>query len=311
MTPCIQPSKLRHESRHRPAEIRPGKFRGRGAPHHRKGARRLPGGRRTSGDPGGERARSGPVGGLGQSALIVGALLVARFRKLTEPRWLGLVMAFGAGALISAITTDLVVEAYHEAGRGATGLGLLIGAVGYYVLTEWLDRRAEREDPEEPVEDAADDRPGAQPAAADAASGSQPHRRDGARRDSRVGGDRAHAPRWRQRLGGTWWARCSSRTSRRRSAWPRRSWPGSIPLSRVLLRFGASSLLSFKLNVKSAPPVSRRSSKLTFGGLGRAPPVGPKEKREIIPCGFACGYHWPALKPTAGRSTLSKSAWPP
>ena len=53
---------------------------------------------------------------LGQSALIVGALLVARFRKLTEPRWLGLVMAFGAGALISAITTDLVVEAYHEAG---------------------------------------------------------------------------------------------------------------------------------------------------------------------------------------------------
>jgi hypothetical protein len=36
----------------------------------------------------------------GQSALIVGALLVARFRKLTEPRWLGLVMAFGAGALI-------------------------------------------------------------------------------------------------------------------------------------------------------------------------------------------------------------------
>ena len=27
--------------------------------------------------------------------------------------------------------------------------------MGYYVLTEWLDRRAEREDPEEPVEEAA------------------------------------------------------------------------------------------------------------------------------------------------------------
>ena len=26
-------------------------------------------------------------------------------------------MAFGGGALISAITTDLVAEAYHEAGR--------------------------------------------------------------------------------------------------------------------------------------------------------------------------------------------------
>jgi len=92
----------------------------------------------------------------GQSALIVGALLVARFRSLTEPRWLGLVMAFGAGALISAVTTDLVVPSYQEAGRAATGLGLVGGALGYYALTEWLDRRAEREDPEEPVEEAAD-----------------------------------------------------------------------------------------------------------------------------------------------------------
>ena len=105
---------------------------------------------------------------LGQSALIVGALLVARFRKLTEPRWLGLVMAFGAGALISAITTDLVIEAYHEAGRGATGVGLLVGALGYYVLTEWLDRRAEREDPEQPVDDAAVSGDEELPAGADA-----------------------------------------------------------------------------------------------------------------------------------------------
>jgi ZIP family zinc transporter len=93
---------------------------------------------------------------LGQSALIVGALLVARYPKLTEPRWLGLVMAFGAGALISAVTTDLVAEAYQEAGRGATGVGLLVGAGGYYALTLWLNQRAEREDPELPVEEAAD-----------------------------------------------------------------------------------------------------------------------------------------------------------
>lgn len=92
---------------------------------------------------------------LGQSALLVGALLVARFPKLTEPRWLGLVMAFGAGALISAVTTDLVAQAYDEAGRAPTGVGLLVGALGYYGLTTWLNQRAEREDPEEPVEDAA------------------------------------------------------------------------------------------------------------------------------------------------------------
>jgi ZIP family zinc transporter len=91
---------------------------------------------------------------LGQSALIAGALLVARFPKLTEPRWLGLVMAFGAGALISAITTDLVVPAYEEAGRAPTGIGLLCGAVGYYADTTWLNRHAEREDPEAPVEEA-------------------------------------------------------------------------------------------------------------------------------------------------------------
>jgi ZIP family zinc transporter len=89
---------------------------------------------------------------LGQSALIVGALLVARFPSLTEPRRLGLVMAFGAGALISAITADLIIEAYEEAGRAPAGIGLAIGALGYYGLTEWLDRRSRREDPEAPEE---------------------------------------------------------------------------------------------------------------------------------------------------------------
>jgi zinc transporter, ZIP family len=106
---------------------------------------------------------------LGQSSLVVGALLVHRIPKLTEPRILGLVMAFGAGTLISAITTDLVAEAYREAGSAPAGLGLLVGCIGYYALTEWLDRRAKREDPEEPVED-AEDTGGldALPAAADA-----------------------------------------------------------------------------------------------------------------------------------------------
>ena len=67
------------------------------------------------------------------------------------------------------MTTDLVAEAYAEAGRAPAGFGLLVGAGGYYLLTRWLDRRAEREDPEEPVEEAEDAAgPTAQPAAADA-----------------------------------------------------------------------------------------------------------------------------------------------
>jgi ZIP family zinc transporter len=105
----------------------------------------------------------------GQASLLVGALLVHRIPKLTEPWILGLVMAFGAGTLISAITTDLVAEAYREAGSAPAGLGLLLGCTGYYALTEWLDRRARREDPEEPVEEADDlGGPEALPAAADA-----------------------------------------------------------------------------------------------------------------------------------------------
>jgi zinc transporter, ZIP family len=107
---------------------------------------------------------------VGQSALLVGGLLVARFPKLTEPRWIGLIMAFGAGALISTVTTDLVAEAYHEAGRSAAGFGLLVGAGGYYAITSWLDRRSEREDPEEPVEEAEDASLEAPPAAADEAT---------------------------------------------------------------------------------------------------------------------------------------------
>ena len=37
---------------------------------------------------------------------------------------------------ISAVTTDLVVPSYVEAGRAPTGLGLLLGAVGYYALDD-------------------------------------------------------------------------------------------------------------------------------------------------------------------------------
>ena len=65
-------------------------------------------------------------------------------------------MAFGAGSLISAVTTDLVVPAYELAGRAPAGIGLFVGAVGYYALTTWLNKRSEREDPEEVVEDAED-----------------------------------------------------------------------------------------------------------------------------------------------------------
>lgn len=92
---------------------------------------------------------------LGQAALLVGAVLCRQFPSLTRPRGLGLIMAFGAGAVISAVTTDLVAEAYRISGPKATGLGLALGAVGFFLVTGWLERRGESERPELPLEEAA------------------------------------------------------------------------------------------------------------------------------------------------------------
>lgn len=92
---------------------------------------------------------------LAQSSLLIGALLVWRFRSLTSPRTVGLIMAFGAGAVISAIGTDLVATSYDEAGAAPTGLGIAIGCVGYFLIIQLLERSGASEKPEHPVEVAA------------------------------------------------------------------------------------------------------------------------------------------------------------
>jgi zinc transporter, ZIP family len=49
-------------------------------------------------------------------------------------RPLGLIMAFGAGVLISAVAYELVEDAFGTAGgSGAVGLGLLAGAFSFYL----------------------------------------------------------------------------------------------------------------------------------------------------------------------------------
>lgn len=82
---------------------------------------------------------------IGQAALIVGALLVWRFPSLTRPAAVGALMAFGAGAVISAVSTDLVAVAYDEAGAGPTALGIAGGALGYYAIINLLERGATAE----------------------------------------------------------------------------------------------------------------------------------------------------------------------
>jgi len=105
---------------------------------------------------------------IAQSALIVGALLVWKFPALTKPRNLGLIMAFGAGAIISAISTDLVGVSYELAGAGPTAVGIAIGGVGYFIIVRLLERAGRSESPSEPEELAAEEGSDA-PAAATAA----------------------------------------------------------------------------------------------------------------------------------------------
>lgn len=76
---------------------------------------------------------------LGGGALVVGAL-VAWFVTVPQ-RVVALVMAFGAGVLISALAFDLVGEAERTGGLVATVGGFALGAVSYLAADVALARR--------------------------------------------------------------------------------------------------------------------------------------------------------------------------
>jgi ZIP family zinc transporter len=74
------------------------------------------------------------------SSLPIGALIALRLRPGT--RLVGLLMAFGAGVLISAVAYDLVDEAFEAAsGSGAVGAGLALGALAFYFGDLQISRR--------------------------------------------------------------------------------------------------------------------------------------------------------------------------
>ncbi|MFI5841491.1 ZIP family metal transporter [Catenuloplanes sp. NPDC051500] len=83
-----------------------------------------------------EAAFWGFVGGF---ALLVGAGL-GLLRPVPE-RVVGLVMAFGAGVLISTISFDLVEEAFEEAGAVPVGIGIVAGALTFFAGDAILDRK--------------------------------------------------------------------------------------------------------------------------------------------------------------------------
>lgn len=82
-----------------------------------------------------EAAFWGLVGGV---ALLVGALagLLVRIPR----RAIGLIMAFGAGVLVSALTFELTAEAYRAGGLDATAAGLALGSATFFAGDRALDR---------------------------------------------------------------------------------------------------------------------------------------------------------------------------
>ena len=78
-------------------------------------------------------------GFVGGAALLLGAVIGLVW---TVPRRvIGLVMAFGAGVLVSAVAFELTAEAVKGGGWDATAAGLAAGSLVFFLGDRWLDHR--------------------------------------------------------------------------------------------------------------------------------------------------------------------------
>ena len=78
-------------------------------------------------------------GALAASSLVIGGILGAA--RAWPRRLVGLVLAFGAGALISAVSFDLAEEGAQVGGPGTVAVGLAAGALTYFALDVLLEAR--------------------------------------------------------------------------------------------------------------------------------------------------------------------------
>jgi len=78
-------------------------------------------------------------GVVAASSLVLGMLL--GLARSWPSRLIGLVLAFGAGALISAVSFELFEEGINVGGAAAVGIGLAAGALVYFVLARLVERR--------------------------------------------------------------------------------------------------------------------------------------------------------------------------
>ena len=78
-------------------------------------------------------------GALASTSLILGGVIALRLR--VSNRVLGLIMAFGAGVLISAVAYELVGEAFDTSdGSGGVALGLFAGCAVFSIGDALIDR---------------------------------------------------------------------------------------------------------------------------------------------------------------------------
>ncbi len=80
-------------------------------------------------------------GVIASSALVIGALIGARV-QIPKAILAGM-LAFAAGALITALAFELFEDAYRHGGLWRAGVGLILGAVVFTVLSALLDRAAQ------------------------------------------------------------------------------------------------------------------------------------------------------------------------
>src|ERR687898_1099067 len=86
-------------------------------------------------------------GAIGSSALVLGALVGGWVQ--VPKRVLAAMLAFAAGALITALAFELFEDSYEQGGIWRAALGMAVGAVVFTAVSAWLDRVAEAGGPED------------------------------------------------------------------------------------------------------------------------------------------------------------------
>jgi ZIP family zinc transporter len=81
-------------------------------------------------------------GALASSSLLIGAIVGARAGL--PKRVIGLILAFGAGTLISAISFELTEEAFKLGGADVVAAGLGAGALAFYLGNRAIEARGMR-----------------------------------------------------------------------------------------------------------------------------------------------------------------------